>query len=132
MTVRAIALGLLLLVASAFTASAQMDALARSTPEQRAKFQTEFMKDRLSLTSEQLPKVSALNLKYAQEMDPVLKSQDRPLMRMRSMQAIQQRKDAELATLLTPDQNQRYLASKEELREKLEQKVAEKAAAGGS
>ena len=136
MRARSIALGVLLLFVSASAAWAQaggaMSRLESTTPEQRAKLQTEFMQHKLSLTSEQLPKVSALNLQYAQEMEPALKGADRPLVRMREMQAIQQRKDAALQGVLSPAQFQTYLASKEEMREKLEQRLAEKAAGGGS
>ena len=42
-----------------------------ATPEERANRQTEMMKDKLSLTAAQEPKVSAINLKYAKKMEDV-------------------------------------------------------------
>jgi len=120
-----------LLIASALTATAQLDKLMNTTPQQRADAQTEFMQTKLALTADQTPKVAALNLKYAQKMDPIIKGSSGPLMKMRQMSEVNQEKEAELQQLLSADQFQKYLASKEELREKLEEKFEEKAKGGG-
>ena len=116
-----------LLLAVPPVARAQMDKLASTTPQERAKMQTEFMKNRLDLTPEQLQRVGALNLKYAQRMDPVIKGSEGPLMKMRQMREINEAKVGEPKGILSPPQFEKYLASKEEMREKLEQKVEEKA-----
>jgi len=114
-----------LLLAVPPVARAQMDKLASTTPQERAKMQTEFMKNRLDLTPEQLQRVGALNLKYAQRMDPVIKGSEGPLMKMRQMREINEAKVGELKGILSP-QFEKYLASKEEMREKFEQKMEEK------
>ncbi len=119
-----------LLIASALTATAQLDKLMNTTPQERAEAQTAFMQTKLALTADQTPKVAALNLKYAQKMDPIIKGSSGPLMKMRQMNEVNQEKEAELQQLLSADQFQKYLASKEELREKLEEKFAEKAKSG--
>ena len=61
---------------TASAALAQMDKLTNTTPEERAGAQTEMMKSKLALTSEQTPKSDAINQKYAKEMDPVIKGSE--------------------------------------------------------
>lgn len=126
------ALGAIALVAVvwASAASAQMDKLKSSTPQQRADAQTEYMQSKLALTPDQTPKVAAINLEYAQQMDPILKGSDGPLVKMRAMRGIQDAKDGELQGVLTPEQFTQYQAMKEEMREKIEKKL--EGAAGGS
>lgn len=131
-----LALAFLLLAAFAPLASAQDEpsqALKNSTPAERAKFQTAFMKQKLSLTAEQLPKVEQIDLETAQKMDPVIKGDQRPLLKMRAMRAIEQQKETALQGVLTPAQFQQFLTSKDELKQKLEQHLLEKkTGAGGS
>jgi hypothetical protein len=64
---------------------AQMDRLRQSTPQERAKIQTDLMKAKLSLSPDQLTKVAAINEKYAQQMQPIIQSSEGPFMRMRQM-----------------------------------------------
>jgi len=108
---------------TASAALAQMDKLKSTTPEERAGAQTEMMKSKLALTSEQAPRVAAINQKYAKEMDPVIKGSEGPLMKMRHMKQINTKKEAELKGVLSPDQFEKYLASKEEMRERFEEKM---------
>ena len=115
------ALSLLIVV----TASAQneMEKLKSSTPEERARLQTEMMKTKLGLTTDQTPKVAAINQKYAQRMEPIIKGQEGPLMRLRQMREVGQAKEAELKGVLSPEQFQKYLAEKQAMREKFEDKL---------
>lgn len=124
------ALVLSLLVSAAAHAQGPSEALQSSTPQERATFQTEYMKHKLSLTAEQLPKVSAVNLDTAQKMDPILKGSQGPLMKMRAMKAIEDQKETQLQGILTPEQFQAFLAAREELKQKLEEKLAAKAGGG--
>jgi hypothetical protein len=119
------------LLTSALTTSAQLDTLKNTTPQQRADAQTAFMQDKLALTADQTPKIAALNLKYAEKMDPIIKGSSGMFAKMRQMKEVNQEKEAELQQILSADQFQKYLASKEELREKLEEKFAEKAQGSG-
>jgi hypothetical protein len=121
-------IALALLVPAAAYAQDMADALQSSTPQDRATFQTEYMKDKLALTAEQLPKVSALNLDTAQKMEPVIKGGEGPLMKLRAMKEIEARKETALQGILTPDQFQKFLAMREDMKQKLEQKLADKAA----
>ena len=116
----------ILLAASASSAQGGLDSLAQTTPEQRAGVQTELMKAKLALTAEQVPKVEAINLDFAKQMDPVIKGSERPMMKLRQAQGIDQQKGAALQAVLTPQQFQLYLASKKEMKQKLEERFAQK------
>src|SRR5262245_26251748 len=81
-----------------------LDDLKDTTPAERAAAQTTIMKEKLSLTDEQLAKVRAINEKYAEEMDPILKGSGGMLMKMGPMRAVEDRKEAELKGVLSSDQ----------------------------
>ncbi len=115
------AMSLLIVVAAG--AQNEMEKLKSSTPDERARLQTEMMKVKLGLTPDQTPKVAAINQKYAQRMEPIIKGQERPLMRLRQMREVGQAKEAELKGVLSPEQFQKYLAEKQEMREKFEDKL---------
>ena len=107
-------------------ASAQLPPeVANSTPQERAKLITLVMKEKLALTPEQLPKVEAINLDAAQKMEPVLKGSEGPLIKMRTTKQVDQAKDAALQNVLTPQQFQQYLSSRDEMKQKAEQKLLE-------
>lgn len=123
----AFTLALLVLASGSALAQGVSPALAASTPAERAKIQTDFMKEKLALTAEQVPKVEALNLETAQKMEPVLKGSEGPFMKVRAAREIEQTKETALQGLLTPEQFQKFLASKDELKQKLEEQLAKKA-----
>ena len=120
----------LLLLAFSSSATAQLDKLKATTPGERAKAQTAMMKAKLDLTPEQAAKVGAINEKYAEQMEPVIKGEGRPLMQMRKAKEINQAKEGELKQVLSPQQFEKYLASREEMREKFEEKMHEKRSGG--
>ena len=124
----ALAVVAVLLLSVAASAQSQIEAIAKTTPEQREKVQTGLMKEKLALTAEQLPKVEAINLATAQKMQPVLQSTDGPLIRMREAKANEAQRDTALQTVLTPQQYQQWLAAKGEIKQKVEQKLLEKRA----
>jgi hypothetical protein len=119
----------LLVSAAAF---GQQERLASSTPEQRAKLQTEFMTKRLGLGATQIPKIEAINLKYAKKMEPILKGGEGPLVKLRASKAIEEDKGSELEKVLSKEQYQQYLASREEMRQKIEERLLEKHEGGGN
>jgi hypothetical protein len=111
--------------------SGQMDKLMNTTPDERANAQTALMKAKLDLTADQLPKIAAINQKYAQKMEPIIKGSGGPFMKMSQMRGVNEEKEAELKQVLSPEQFQKYLASKEEMREQFEEKLEEKRGGGG-
>jgi hypothetical protein len=95
-----------------------------STPEQRAAIQTEFMKSHLQLTPDQLQKIEALNLKYAQQMEPILKGSDGFMAKRSKAQGVMTLKDKELSSVLTADQFKAYDDLKDDLKEAVNQQLA--------
>ena len=87
----------------------------KGTPEERAKRQTETMKEKLNLTAVQEPKVSAIILKYIKKNDETRKIADEAVQR-KTMQDNNTQKDAELKGVLTADQFKSYLKYVEEMK----------------
>ena len=110
--------------------AADLDNLKNTTPAERANAQTAMMKTKLELTDEQLPKVAALNLKYAERMEPILKGSEGRLVKMRSARDIQAAKEAEMKGLLSPEQFQKFQAAKEEMRAQMAERIKERRAQG--
>lgn len=120
---RAFLLAACVLVVSTPTVSADEAGVIQSRPEQRAAIQTQFMKDRLSLPADVLAKVQAINLKYAQQMDPVLKGTDGKLAKMQKARAIMAAKDAELKAILSPSQFEAYDDAKDDIKAAMESRL---------
>jgi hypothetical protein len=102
---------------------AQLDKLANTTPAERAGMQTDFMASKLELTPDQKRAVTDLNLKYANKMEPVIKGSGGPMVKGRQMREINQEKETELRGILSPQQWEKYEASRAEMREKLEERM---------
>jgi hypothetical protein len=120
----------IIVLASALRVGAQLDQLKNTTPKERATAQTAMMVSKLGLTPEQRPKIAELNLKYANQIQPILTGSEGPLGKMRQIRQIQEQKEAELKQVLSPAQFQQYLAMKEQMREQLEERIEEKGKAG--
>ena len=121
------------LVCTATAARADlMSNLAKTTPQERANIQTAFLVKKLGLSPEDAQKVGAVNLKYAEKAEPVIQGDDGMFAKARQMREIQGEKDAELKTVLSPQQYEAYLAAKDELKEKFEDAVAKRAAGQGA
>ena len=108
-----------LLLAGTALAQSELEELQHTSPQQRANAQTAFMKQKLNLTSEQEPKVAAINLKYAKEIDPILKGPEGEFRKALQIRRLEDEKENELKGVLTPGQFQTFLASKEQLRQKV-------------
>jgi len=107
-----------------------MENLAKTTPQERATIQTAFMKSKLGLQGPEAEKVAAINLKYAEKAEPVIKRSEGAFAKMRQMKAIQSEKDGELQGVLSPAQYQAYDAARDEMKEKVEQEIAKKVGGG--
>ena len=130
MTARYIARTLTIAVALLVTAPAwSQDAaqLAKVPPSVRAGIQTDFMADTLHLSAEQRTQVEAINLKFANQMQPLLEGSTWTL--MREGKKVDEAKDGELRPVLSPQQFDAYVAEKDALRDRLKQKARENAAA---
>jgi hypothetical protein len=107
------------------TVSADEAGVIQSRPEQRAAIQTQFMKERLNLPADVLAKIQGINLKYAQQMDPVLKGADGKLAKMQKGRAIMAAKDAELKGILSPSQFEAYDDAKDDIKAALESRLGQ-------
>jgi len=89
----------------------------------RASKMTEWMKTNLNLTGDQVNKVQEINMKYAMRMDSLKKTigdiQDRSV----GIKTESDAKEAELKTVLNPQQFKTYLDKKNELKEKYKDKT---------
>ncbi|TFF39636.1 hypothetical protein [Mucilaginibacter psychrotolerans] len=100
----------LTILSSAPVWAQQMDAAAikKSTPKQRADWQTNMMKKDLKLTDAQYRQVSQLNLEYAKKMQPLFNSDDSRLSKGMKARSIMQEKDAKLKAVLSTGQYDAY------------------------
>ncbi|RKR81956.1 hypothetical protein BDD43_2118 [Mucilaginibacter gracilis] len=122
----AIACAILVLAALVQPAKAQdMANMKNKTPEQRAQFQTGLMKGKLQLDTVQIVKVQAINLKYAQKMEPIIKGDDGKLKKYRAAMAIQKDKDEELKKVFSAEQYKQYQAFEAELKAKMKDKMGQ-------
>jgi periplasmic protein CpxP/Spy len=91
------------------------------SPEEMAKMETDAMKTELKLTADQLPKVEAINLKYAKKMGEMFE-QGPPAdftEMQKKMQEMETQKKAEFSKLLNADQLKKYDVMLEERRKKM-------------
>jgi predicted fused transcriptional regulator/phosphomethylpyrimidine kinase len=97
-----------------------------TTPEQRAQVQTSLLKSKLQLNDDQTAKVSAINLKYAKEMEPVLKGSGGKFAKLKEAKKINEKKEAEYKQVLTPEQFTKYEQVKSEMKEEMKQKMKDR------
>lgn len=105
-------------------AGAQLEVLEKTTPAQRAGAQTSYMQTMLSLTPDQASKVSALNQRYAEKAEPVLKGSAWAVTKASDLRKLQDAKEAELKTLVTADQWRTYEAGKDAMKTAVEAQLA--------
>jgi len=102
--------------------SAQAKKLKDTTPEQRAKMQTEWMTTKLALNTSQIQKVSALNLQYAQKNEPIIQSSENKLSKFKKLKALQKEKSNALSQILDAAQYQKYQEIKDQMIQTLKEK----------
>jgi hypothetical protein len=95
----------------------------RLTPEERARYQTEWMKKELGLDSVKVKQVYAINLKYAQKMETTMRQDSTRRQHRGEFRAIRDEKDRELLNVLTKEQYQLYLQKRNEMRNYMQQQA---------
>ena len=95
--------------------------LLNTTPTERAESQTRFMKAKLNLSLDDAAKIRAINQKYAEKIEPVLKGPSISFFKMRDIKAILEEKDDILSSILTPEQFDAYVNAKDELKQAMQQ-----------
>lgn len=86
------------------------------TNEQRALQRTDSLKTILQLNEEQYPKVYAINLEFAQNADPIVKSDASKISKLKQLKPLDEKRDASLKTVLTKEQFELYIKKKKEHR----------------
>jgi hypothetical protein len=131
MTLRsAVRAALVVALLASHVRAADLDALKDTTPAERAKAQTAMMKTKLGLSEAETAKVGTINMKYAERMEPIIKGSEGPFKRMEAARTVEQAKEAELKSVLTPDQFTKFEAGKQEMMEKLADHIHEDRAKG--
>lgn len=102
--------------------SAQAKKLKDTTPEQRAKMQTEWMTTKLALNTSQIQQVSALNLQYAQKNEPIIQSNEGKLSKFKKLKALQKEKSNALSQILDAGQYKKYQEIKDQMIQTLKEK----------
>jgi len=101
------------------SAAQDIRSIKNKTPEQRAQLQTSLLKSKLKLDTLVIVKLQAINLKYAQKMEPIIKGDEGKLKKYRAVIAIQKAKDAELRKLFSAEQYRQYQKLEDELKDKI-------------
>lgn len=98
--------------------------MGNMTPEKMAQMETSRMVKQLKLNSETEAKVADINLKYAKMMSDMRSDQsiDRKDMRQK-MQEMQADKDKDLQTVLTPEDFAKYKKQREEMRQRMMERM---------
>lgn len=92
-------------------------------PAERANKLTEWMTTNLSLTADQVPRVQDINLRYAQKMTDLKQSTQPKPEKMNQLKSLSEQKDAEMKTVLNPDQYKSYEARKKEMEKRMKEKM---------
>lgn len=116
---------LAILVCAFTTDMFSQNSMKNSTPEERAKIQTEWMIKNLQLTDSQKDTVEALNLEYAMKME-TLKNLGGKRQKMKEARKISNEKDEKLKTILNEQQHKLYIDNRKELMKKIKERSEEK------
>ena len=107
-------------------AATPFDRLATLTPEQIAEFIDHRMFAKLALTDEQEPRVSAIDLEHAIQLQSIAASNEKERLKVRAMKEENATYEASLKDVLTKEQFTRFLALKDEMRDALNNLRADK------
>jgi len=119
---KAVALILLVMLFGQLAMAQKASAMQDKTPQERAKLQTEMMKNKLGLDSSQVKQIEAINLKYAVSNEPVLKGGGSKLAKFKQLRSSQKEKDTELKKIFTPEQYKQYQDFQDEMKAQLKEK----------
>ncbi len=109
-------LGLLLLGWFASSAHAQVEMLRKTTPEQRAGAQTQFIEAKLGLDAKTTASVAALNLETAQKAEPVIQDASSRFSLGMGLRKLNAERDEKLKELISPEQWKLFMSSQDEMK----------------
>lgn len=94
-----------------------MSYLLNSTPAQRAAAQSRFMHNKLGLSAQKQSEVEAINLEFAEKVEPILKGSNNIFAKIYDLKNIQEQKELVLKRVFDQQQFQLYSDLKDELKE---------------
>lgn len=103
-----------------------MDEMRSSSPEERAARQTKWMNSELSLDSVTQVNVFNVNLKYAKANQVIFNSAERKIIKLNKIKSNKASKDKELRTVLSKEQYEKYLITKDTMKQSNVGKIKEK------
>ena len=109
-------LGLLLLGWVASSAHAQVEMLRKTTPEQRAAAQTQFIEAKLALDAKTTASVAALNLETAQKAQSVIQNASSRFSLGKGLRKLNAERDEKLKKLISPKQWKIFENSQDEMK----------------
>ena len=115
----ALLIGLLTFVSACSFGQGSLKDFKNTTPGQRAEFQTKMMESKLGLDEAQVKKVSAINLKYAEKFQPLLKSTGDQATKIKQATALQGQKDKELQAVFNKQQFAEYQQFEQKIRSRM-------------
>jgi len=124
--VTALIFSLIFICSTSFAQEKLDEFMTKSSPEERAQMQTEYMKENLSLTEKQVALVSDINVIYSKKMRATYEGETAKFKRLKKLKAVSDEKDNELKKVLEPAQYETYVKNKEAMKEKLMAKAKEK------
>ena len=109
-----------------FSTSIRAQEKTPATPEERATKLTEWMKSNLGLNDSQVSQVQTINSKYAQKNEDLKSAGMGKRKKLQTLKTNETGRDAELKTVLTPEQYTTYETKKDEMKKMLKEKAKEK------
>jgi len=100
-------------------------AFGKATPEKRASAMTDWMKDDLKLSAEQVGAVHVINQRYADLHENISLSNQTKEDKIRAWDITRKDKKKELRKVLTPEQYNDYVEVEEAMRQKLKEQERE-------
>jgi hypothetical protein len=98
--------------------------------EKHAAKLNEWMKTNLQLTSEQVPKVEEINLKYAKRLEALQAKTIPRRQKLNILKADDKAKEKELKKIFTVEQFKTYQTKKAEIKKQMKENIKKKKAAG--
>ncbi|MBT31933.1 MAG: hypothetical protein CMO01_19925 [Thalassobius sp.] len=111
----------LFLATNVFAQDADLD-LASSTPEERAQMQTDKLAEKITMDDDQKEQLYAINLKYAEEIQPVLESDQSKISKLQEIKSINKGKDEEIKEIFNEEQYAAYEEMKKEVRKDVKER----------
>ena len=83
------------------------------------------MQNQLSLTPDQTPKITEINLKYTKQMETIMTDKEKPN-KMEAMKEMSEHREADLKRVLTAEQFQKFHTAEQQRRDMMQKRMQSK------